>query len=189
MGKASGADLATTDWIDPVELRHLLAALMPENRLALEISLATGMRIGDVLNLRTEAVRAATSGRLGIRELKTGKNRRIYLPTELRDRCLRYAGKLFVFEHRHSPDRSRTRQAVWKDLKRVARAFRCRANVAPHSARKAYAVEKYQQGDGKRLKELLGHSSEAVTMLYALADELTRRKLKGTRPTGIRPSP
>jgi site-specific recombinase XerD len=74
--------------------------------------------------------------------------------------------------------RSRTRQAVWKDLKRVARAFRLKANVAPHSARKSFAVKEYQKGGLKRLQGLLCHSDEAVTMLYAFADELTARKLR-----------
>ena len=179
--------MARTDWIDPVELGHLLAALMPENRLALEISLATGMRIGDVLNMRTEVVRAAPDGRFGFRELKTGKKRRVRLPAELRERCLRYSGKIFVFEHRYTADRPRTKQAVWKDLKRVARAFRCKANIAPHSARKAWAVSKNSEVGLKRLQGLLGHSDEAVTVLYAYADELTRRKLKGRKPSALRP--
>lgn len=179
--------MAITDHVDPVELSHLLAALMPENRLAMEISMYTGLRISDVLALKTEAVRATPNGRLTVRELKTGKNRRIYLPDELRKRALRYAGRLYVFEHRLDANRHRTRQAVWKDIKRVAKAFNLRANLAPHTARKTYSVAEYRKGGLKRLQGLLNHSSEAVTVLYALADELTRRKLKGTRPSAIRP--
>jgi hypothetical protein len=43
--------------------------------------------------------------------------------------------------------------------------------------RKVYAVEQYRQaGGGKRgldrVQSLLNHSSEAITMIYALADEL-----------------
>ena len=168
--------MATADHIDPVELGHLLAALMPENRLALEISLATGLRISDVLGLRTEVLRSASDGRVTVRELKTGKNRRVRVPAELRERALGLAGRLYVFEHRYSRDKHRTRQAVWKDLKRIASAFRLKSNITPHSARKAYAVEKYQQVGLKRLQGLLQHKDEAVTVIYALADELTARK-------------
>ena len=175
--------MATADHMDPVELGHLLAALMPENRLALEISLSTGLRISDVLGLRTEALKGASDGRMTVRELKTGKNRRIRVPDELRERALRYAGRLYVFEHRYTREKHRTRQAVWKDLKRVAAAFRLKTNITPHSARKAYAVEKYQQVGLKRLQGLLQHTDEAVTVLYALADELTARKRrKRSRP-------
>lgn len=163
-------------------MRHLLAALMPPNRLALEISLATGLRISDVLTLRTEALRVATERRLTVRELKTGKTRRIRLPIELFDRAMKMAGRCFVFEHRLDWRKHRTRQAVHKDLKRAAALFRVKVNVAPHSARKVYAVEAYHRtGDLKRVQKLLNHSSESVTILYALADELTARR-KGKRP-------
>lgn len=165
-----------TDYILKTELEHLLAALMPENRLALEISMNTGLRISDVLNLRTESVRDASEGRLTVRELKTGKTRRVRLPVELQRRALAFAGKVFVFEGRNDWKKPRTRQAVFKDLKRIARAFRLELNVAPHSARKVYAVEQFKRdGNLKRVQRLLNHDSEHVTMLYALADQLVQR--------------
>jgi site-specific recombinase XerD len=171
-----------TDYLKRQELQHLLAALMPVNRLALEISLATGLRISDVLEMRTEALKAATGRRLSIRELKTGKRRRVTLSRELFERALAIAGKVYVFEHRLDYKRPRTRQAVYKDLKAVARVFkidgkRIRGNIAPHTARKAYAVEAYKKsGDLRRVQQLLNHSSEAVTMIYAMADRLTDRR-------------
>jgi integrase len=86
------------------------------------------------------------------------------------------SGKIFVFEHRLDPLRPRTRQAVYKDIKRAAAAFRVPINVAPHSARKIYAVAEYKKDmNVKRVQELLNHSSEAVTMIYILADALTER--------------
>ena len=168
---------ARTDYILREELSHLLAALTPPNRLALEISLATGLRIGDVLSMRTEMVLHADQRRLTIRQAKTGKNRRIQLPVELYERALRMGGKLYIFEHRLDWRKHRTRQAVWADLKRIARMYRCAANVAPHSARKVFAVDLYRNKGIKRTQELLGHSQEAVTVLYAMADELTARRL------------
>jgi site-specific recombinase XerD len=87
------------------------------------------------------------------------------------------AGKIFVFEHRLDQHRSRTRQAVWKDLKRIARAFRLKPNLAPHSARKVWAVAQYRKnGSLARVQKLMNHSSASVTTLYALADQLTKRK-------------
>lgn len=167
-----------TDYIDQAELEHLLAALMPANRLALEISLATGLRISDVLNLRTDEVRNAKEGRLSIREMKTGKRRRFRLPAELQRRALALAGKVFIFENRLDWRRHRTRQAVYKDLRRAAELFRLSSHltIAPHSARKVWAVGQRRKHGLGRVQQLLNHSSEAVTMLYAMADELTARK-------------
>ena len=45
-----------SEWIPKGEIEHILAALMPENRLACEISLFTGLRINDVLSLKTAQV-------------------------------------------------------------------------------------------------------------------------------------
>lgn len=166
-----------TDYIDKAELGHLLAALTPPNRLALEISLETGLRIGDVLNLRTDQLRKANQGRIGVRELKTGKRRTIRLPVELMQRAIGEAGKAFVFENRLDWRKARTRQAVYKDLKRIAKMFRIKENVGPHSARKVFAVEELRRtGDLARVQKLLNHESEAVTVLYAMADQLTARK-------------
>jgi integrase len=166
-----------TDYIARRELGHVLAALTVPNRLALEVSLSTGLRISDVLALKTVNLRA----RLTVREFKTGKNRRIYLNAELLERMRHLAGRYYVFEGRLSVKRPRTRQAVWRDLKRAARAFRVEVNIAPHSARKIYAVDFYHKCgyDINKVKNLLNHTNSSITMLYALADTLTQRHFAG----------
>ena len=159
-----------------------MAALTAPNRLAMELSLALGLRIGDVLALKTEQLAKCNQRRITICEQKTGKRRRVQFPLDLYTRALGQAGRCFVFEHRKDWRQHRTRQAVWADLKRVARLYRCdtyakQPNIAPHSARKAWAVGQYQKSGLKRTQALLNHSGEAVTMLYAMADQLTERKL------------
>ena len=163
-----------TDWAPKGEIEHVLAALTPKNRLACEISLATGLRINDVLALKPDQVKKQ---RFTVREEKTGKTRAIYLPKELQDRALTCSGKHFVFEGRSNGKTHRTRQAVFKDLKRVAKLFGIKENVAPHSLRKIYAVEEYQKhGNLKRVQKLLNHSNEAITQLYAFANVIDKRK-------------
>lgn len=154
---------------------------MPANRLACEISLATGLRIGDVLALRRQQLEK--SGRVQVRESKTGKTRRVYIPEQLRLEALAQAGDVYLFEHRQDPGRCRTRQAVYKDLRRASVLFRVKEHVSPHTARKVWAVEAYRRsgGDLKRVSQLLQHENEAVTMLYAMADVLTERRLTGRR--------
>lgn len=156
---------------------HLLAGLMPANALAIEVSLNYGMRIGDVLKLHVSDVE---KGRFTYKEEKTGKPRRVTLSREMQTRLLAQSGRVWVFEHRLDWRKHRTRQAVYKDLKRIAKAFRLERGCSPHSARKTYSVERYREfgGDLKRVQRLLNHSSEAVTMLYAMADDLTEKMKK-----------
>lgn len=162
-----------SEWLAAPEYEHLLAALMPPNRLALEVSACTGLRIGDVLNLRS----AQLAERMTVRELKTGKTRRIHIPAALLDRMIAQAGKIWVWPGRLDYRHHRTRQAVYKDLARAARLFRVRAHVSPHTARKIYAVSEYHRtGSLRRVQELLRHDNEGVTMLYAMADQLVARK-------------
>lgn len=163
------------DWIDPEIMEHVLAALMPANALAVRTSMATGLRIGDVLEITTDEVRR---GRWTVHEGKTGKGRRVRLPARLRDAILSQAGHVYAFEGRTDGRRHRTRQAVYKDIRRAAEAFRLREHISPHTARKMYAVESLKKyGDLRKVQQLLNHESEAVTMIYALADQLTARKM------------
>ena len=155
-------------------MSHILAALTYENRLAITVSLLTGLRIGDVLNLRS---RDLLRDRITITEEKTLKRRTIRVPDKLRDELQGIAGKIYVFENRLSARKHRTRQAVYKDIKRAAKAFRIKRNISCHTARKIYAVSEYKKDFSvARVKKLLNHSNEAVTMIYAIADELTERK-------------
>lgn len=166
--------MLTTEYLYERELRHVLAALMPQNQLIVRVMLHTGMRLSDALNLRSEGL--STSG--WYTETKTGKKRRYGLPKPLLDAIKEQAGPEWAFPGR-KPGTHKTRQAVWKDIKRAARAFRLPQNVGAHSMRKVYAVElmkKYQ--NVYRVQRNLNHSSPSVTMIYAMADALLDRKLK-----------
>lgn len=166
--------MACADYVFRDSLSHVLAALTPPNALAIEVSAHTGLRISDVLSLRTQALKQ----RMRVRELKTGKSKRIYLPNELYNRMIQQAGKIWVFSGRISQRKHRTRQAVWKDVKRASKAFRMAANVTPHSARKFYAVEEFKRtGDLAAVQRMLNHSDPTVTAIYAMADVLTERRM------------
>ena len=134
-------------------MEHILALLTPENALVMRVALETGLRVGDVL-----ALRPPVKAQFWITEQKTGKRRRVNL--------------------RREREKHRTRQAVWRDVTRAARAFRLPVNVTPHSARKRYAVEKLRQNRGKlaAVQKAMNHSDQSVTMLYAMADSLYNAK-------------
>lgn len=148
---------------------------MPENREVLTLCMDYGLRVGDVLNMRTKDLHKSV---WSFKEEKTGKRRRVKLSDAHRRACLAMAGKVYVFEHRTDYTRHRTRQAVYKDIKRIAKMFRLK-NVSPHSFRKVYAVELYRKTDNlEKVQKLLNHSSPAVTALYAMADELSQKNNK-----------
>ena len=175
-----------SSWLDDTAMRLVLAAMLPANRLALEVSDATGLRIDDVLSLKTDLV--SRTARPYVTDSKTGKSHRIYIPAELRDRMLRQAGKVWVWPGRIKPnERHRTRQAVYKDMVRAVAVFK-RAqqiepnkNISPHTMRKRAAVRAYQKGGLDVAAQLLQHSSNdvGVTLLYALADVQQPRKRRG----------
>ena len=162
----------TTEYLLRREMEHVLAALTPSNRLVCRVCLQTGLRVGDVVSLKTRDLR----GQFWITEAKTKKRRRVNLPRELLDQVKAQAGELWAFPGR-KPGQHRTRQAVWADVKRAARAFRIRQNIAPHSFRKVYAVELLRRcGDLKRVQRALNHSDCATTMVYVMAAELLEAK-------------
>ena len=165
--------MARSRWISKPIFSALLVLLQTENGEALSIALDYGLRIGDVLKMPTDALRKPY---WSFKEEKTGKRRRIRLSKTHREICWTFAGKNFVFEHRLDPNKHRTRQAVYKDIKRLGEALGFKG-ITPHSARKIYAVELYHKcGDLDKVQRALNHSDNAVTALYALADALEQRK-------------
>ena len=180
--------MARSEWVEPGALGLVLAALMPANRLVMEVILATGLRVGDAVAIKTEQVRR---GRFTVREEKTGKTRRVYLPRKLQLQILQQAGRVWAFEGRTDWRRHRTRNAVYKDVKRAAAMFartgrlRRGAQVSPHSGRKIYAVAEYHRtGSLARTGAALNHDPEhlAVTMLYALSDKADGKELSQLAP-------
>lgn len=165
-----------SSWADDATMELILGAMMPANRLALEVSDATGLRIDDVLSLKTDTIQR--TARPYVRDSKTAKRHRIYIPTQLREQMLAQAGRLYIWEHRTDWQRHRTRQAVYKDLMHAVRVFRrCGAldndrHISPHTMRKRAAVRTYRRGGLAAAAALLQHSPNdaAVTLLYALAD-------------------
>jgi integrase len=94
-------------------------------------------------------------------------------------RALAISGQHYIFEHRLNGRNHRTRQAVFKDLKKACGNFGIKKNVSVHSLRKIYAVDEYEKtGDLKKVQKLLNHSGEAVTMIYAMANAIRKKSVK-----------
>ena len=153
-----------------------MALLMPQNRLIMQLALHTGLRVGDVVNLHSDQLKP----RVTVKERKTGKGKRITIPAQLLRAIKAQAGEVWAFPGR-DPEKPKTRQAVWKDVKRAAAAMRLPVNVGPHTMRKVYAVRKLAAsgGDLAAVSRALNHSDMAVTLIYAMADHLTKQARQG----------
>lgn len=180
-----------TEYLLEREVDLVLAALTSGNALVVRAMLETGLRVGDVLALQLGQIRT----QFWLTEQKTGKRRHVGLTQQLVDDIKAAARRavpshvlarydagadltLWAFPSPKDWRRHRTRQAVWADIKRAARAFRLPVNAGTHSLRKVYAVElREKYGDIPKVRRALGHSSDAVTMVYAIADQLREDKL------------
>jgi len=143
-----------------------------QNSLAIRVAEATGLRLSDVLAITYSQVLRAE--KITVREQKTDKSRRIYLPVKLRKELLYNANGLYCFPHKRDKSRHRTRQAVYIDFKKACRRVGVDpAGVSPHSVRKLWAVREF----GKTrsiiaVQKKMNHSNSGVTALYALSDKL-----------------
>lgn len=167
--------------IERDDVKAALRLLTRENELVLTVMFWTGLRVGDVLQLRREQVEQKS---FTIKEQKTGKKRRVRLPDAVRVALLGVAGRVFIFEGRDDWRKPRTRQAVWKDLKRASTLMRLPYNLGTHSARKRWAQDLYESGKSVyELQTLMNHSSPEITMLYCLAGRIHGRKKSSKKVT------
>ena len=157
-----------TDYIKSEQYHKLYMRMTYENALALRTSLETGMRIGDVLALEKKQLVGRTITYIAQKTKKSGK---AVISSDLANRLQKISGKKYIFEGRGGK-KPRTRQAVWRDVKQASRGL-FDENVAPHSARKTFAVEDFQSHGLPHTQKALQHDRTDTTVLYAFADAIT----------------
>lgn len=163
-----------SDFVERDILGHVLYALTEPNRLACRVCLETGLRIDDALGLRSDILNKKV---FSVKEKKTGKTKKCRLSEGLRKDLRGISGKYYIFPHRLDETRHRTRQAVFSDIKRASKLFRIKANVTPHTMRKAFSVDLMRRyGDLGKVAEALNHDKkqQLTTILYALADVISQ---------------
>ncbi len=169
----------TSEYLLDRELGHVLAALTPANALVCRVCVSTGLRVGDALALRTDQLKP----QFWITEQKTKKRRRINLKAELLKELKEQAGQIWVFPGARDFTKHRTRQAVWADVRRAAKAFRLPQHVSPHSLRKVWAVDQLARagGDLRAVQRAMCHSDPNVTALYTMAYQLYLMKYQNKK--------
>lgn len=181
-----------TDYIPEEILWRLMDCMTPVNSAVLMLMVFTGMRVGDATHQRLTDWLDVLNGKassIRYKESKTGKERVIRVPSDVAAKLkeLPRGKSPWLFPGRY-PEQPRTRQAVYKDLNRVARLYRVngkkiRQRIGTHTARKVYAVKLYHAADEQGLYDPLeyvrvdlNHSSREVAFLYGLADVISSRK-------------
>lgn len=176
MKSQKGGDKVKSEYIEPEQLDFLLDLMKEANANAVRVSLETGLRIGDVLALTVQDL-DAESGAICTICAKTGKPFEGKISGALSRALLSRARRGWLFPSPKTKGH-RTRQAVWRDLKRAAERCALQINVTPHSARKIFAVEQFRARGLSAAQERLGHDRTETTLLYAFSDILTKNEPK-----------
>lgn len=161
--------MSRSDYVKHSVFDKIYLAMQYENVLAVQVSLETGARIGDVVALRSENLSKNTITYVAAKTLKTDKKS---ITPQLAERLRRNAGGGWLFPSRRSESGHRTRQAVWKDIRQACAHFGITGNISPHSARKTYAVTDYHAHGLNRAQKDLQHDNLNTTMLYVFSDQL-----------------
>ncbi len=140
----------------------------------LETLYATGMRVSEAVNLRTDNVnmdigflrcigkgdkeRVIPLGKKAIAAIKR------YLEVS-RPRFMRNKQSDYLFVSRLGKRISR--QSMWKIIKRYARQARIKKPIRPHILRHSFATHLLERGaDLRSVQEMLGHSNISTTQIY-----------------------
>ncbi len=145
----------------------------------LETLYATGMRVSELSNLKTNNVnldigflrcigkgnkeRIIPLGKKAIRSIKR------YLEFS-RLRFLKQKTSEFIFISRCGAKLSR--QSVWKLIKRYAQEAKIKKSIKVHTLRHSFATHLLERGaDLRSVQEMLGHSSISTTQIYTHIDK------------------
>jgi integrase/recombinase XerD len=166
-------------YIKVSDVDRLRKAVGSEEWLPLEVSLETGLRIGDVVALKCIQIARDDDGYY-IRYIaaKTHKEGVARVSDSLGRRLEAISGRgkyMFPPAKRYSKTPHLTRQACWYRMKAAARRLGIdEAGVSPHSLRKNFAVALRHERGLQAVREALQHSSDAVTRIYAYADTVLK---------------
>ncbi len=162
--------MSRSEYLPPECWRELYRVMQRANVNALRVSLETGMRIDDVLSMRPEDLSKSSFSYVA---KKTGKEGKAKLSHDLRVELKLGCGGYWVFPGRN-PFKHRTRQTVYKDLKKAVKLFGLEGQISPHSARKTFAVELRKTSGVLEVQKALQHADVETTNLYAFADVAKR---------------
>ena len=157
-----------SEYIEGEIWNAILGGMTPANARAVAVSLETGMRIGDVLKIRVSDL--TDTGICYVAE-KTGKQGFAPCNEKLLAILRTNAAGDICFPSRFgAKGEYRSRQAVWKNVRKAATYAGIKPHISPHSARKTFAVDLRRKKGVGAVQEALQHKYNGTTNLYAFAD-------------------
>ena len=177
-------DILTIDEINRILDIKITDNYSIRNKAMLELIYATGLRVSELVNLKTYDV--DTTDNI-VRTMGKGSKERIIPIGEyatdalnsylsIRDTFLKKEINDYLFLNNHG--KKMTRQGFYKIIKRLARENNIKKDISPHTLRHSFATHMINNGaDLRTIQELLGHSDISTTQIYT---HVSTEKLKNT---------
>ncbi|GAB6990870.1 site-specific integrase [Paenibacillus pini] len=148
------------DFLEYTNYRNLIMFL---------IGICTGLRISDILRLR---IRDVSGSHISIREKKTGKQKRIFITPELKEKLTPYIeGKPpneYLIRSREGINRPITREMAYKIIRSIGDEFGL-SELGCHTLRKTFGYIFYNITTDKdigMLQDYFNHATSKITLRY-----------------------
>lgn len=159
-----------TKYLSPDVVARIAAHMKGDSRTLWLLMNDTGLRVSDAVKLRYNDI--DTEGRIHYKSQKTGKTGIISVSGAVLSLIQRKKSSDYIFKSVRNPKKHIHRSTVFRHIKQACALCGINAEgIAPHSARKSFAVKDFREnGLGKTMHDLQ-HSSPATTLFYALSDD------------------
>jgi len=132
------------------------------------LGINTGLRIGDMLQLKVEDVRNKTH--ILLKEQKTGKTKKFFINSALRDEIDKYIKNMadyeYLFQSRNGSNQPLSRSQAYRIFNKAGKEVGL-DSISCHSTRKTFGYHHYKQHkDVALLQELFNHSAPSITLDY-----------------------
>ncbi|MDH4419955.1 site-specific integrase [Bacillus cereus] len=149
------------------QIKEYLKEKNERNYILFVIGINTGLRISDILKLRVGDLKGS---HISIREMKTGKQKRIQITAALRRELKCYIEDMkdheYLIKSRQGKNRPIGRSMAYKILSTTSAEFGL-DEIGTHTLRKTFGYHMYMQTKNiALLMEIFNHSSERVTLRY-----------------------
>ncbi|MBZ3762050.1 site-specific integrase [Bacillus cereus] len=149
------------------EIKEYLKEKNERNYILFVMGINTGLRISDILKLRVGDLKGS---HISMREMKTGKQKRIQITAALRRELKWYSEDMeeneYLIKSRQGKNRPIGRSMAYKILSTIAAEFGL-DEIGTHTLRKTFGYHMYMQTKNiALLMEIFNHSSERVTLRY-----------------------
>lgn len=149
------------------QIKEYLKEKSERNYILFVMGINTGLRISDILKLKVGDLKGS---HISMREMKTGKQKRIEITSTLKRELRRYIEERenheYLIRSRQGKNRPIGRSMAYKILRSAAEEFGL-DEIGTHTLRKTFGYHMYKQTKNiALLMEIFNHSSERVTLRY-----------------------